>query len=147
MAVKDTIWDSQALKRLKAKGLRFGIAFTSVWYPDAHSRAAEPRKRIAAEIKKAVAGGHKLRQIWECLDEDGIHLSYSKFWYYVARLKRTDVSGQGVPTLDVKEASRAVADPESPEYDPAKNLRERLTIACLLACHAVVGMREGQPPD
>lgn len=78
------------------------------------------------EIKNAVAGGHKLRQIWECLDEDGIHLSYSKFRHYIARLKRMDVSGQGVPTLDVKEASRAVTAPESPEYDPAKNLRERL---------------------
>ncbi len=78
------------------------------------------------EIKKALADGHKLRQIWESLDEDGIHLSYSKFRSYIARLKRADETGKAAPTRVSKDAARTATDPESPEFDPAKNLRERL---------------------
>ncbi len=77
------------------------------------------------EIKKALADGHKLRQIWERVGEDGVQLSYSKFRSYIARLKRVGRSGQDAQLPDINESSRKAA-PESPEYDPAKNLHERL---------------------
>ena len=78
------------------------------------------------EIKKALADGHKLRQIWESLDEDGIHLSYSKFRSYVARLKGLDGTEQAAPTTNAKDAARTATGGESPDFDPARNLRERL---------------------
>jgi hypothetical protein len=41
------------------------------------------------------------------------------------RLKRVGGSGHGAQLRDINESSRKAA-PESPEYDPARNLRERL---------------------
>jgi hypothetical protein len=77
------------------------------------------------EIQEAVAGGHKLRQIWECLNEDGIHLSYAKFRYYVARLKRNEMSGREVQH-SATGAARKKADASLPAHDALANLRERL---------------------
>jgi hypothetical protein len=79
------------------------------------------------EIKDAIAGGHKLRQIWECLGEDGVHLSYSKFRYYIARLKHTDTSGQGAPHPRTAPPARKGTDPVLPAHDPLANLRDRLS--------------------
>jgi hypothetical protein len=80
------------------------------------------------EIKEAIAGGHKLRQIWERLGEDGIHLSYSKFRYYIARLKRIETSGKGAaPPSHAAQSVRKGADPVSPAHDPLANLRDRLS--------------------
>lgn len=82
-------------------------------------------KLLWPEIKKALADGHKLRQIWESLDEDGINLSYSKFRSYIARLKRSmpmDQTGQAPAEPPTKRATAT----EAVANDPLANLRDRL---------------------
>jgi hypothetical protein len=95
----------------------------------AHGRSSEiqvrPVRLLWPQIKETVAAGHKLRQIWECLNEDGIHLSYAKFRYYVARLRRTDMSGQPARQSQATAPDQKV-DPQIPAHDPLANLRKRM---------------------
>jgi hypothetical protein len=36
-------------------------------------------RRLWPEIKAALRDGHQLKQVWECMVQDGVELSWSKF--------------------------------------------------------------------
>jgi hypothetical protein len=77
------------------------------------------------QITDALAGGHKLKQIWESMSRDGLDVSYSRFRHVVAYLKRSHpIDDKSRPRPD-RRTQRSI-DPESPDFDPARNLRERL---------------------
>jgi hypothetical protein len=91
-------------------------------------------RRLWPQIKAALREGHKLKRIWECLNDDGVRLSYAKLRWHVATLKRMEaegleVQGGGTESADARSAAStatATANSEPPKRDPLKNLRERM---------------------
>lgn len=77
------------------------------------------------QITDAIARGHKLKQIWESMSRDGLDVSYSRFRHVVADLKLSHPMDHKSPSRPDRQVQRSI-DPESPEFDPARNLRERL---------------------
>lgn len=86
------------------------------------------------QVKSALREGHKLKQVWQCLVEDGLEISYSRLRWYVARLKRLEAAGADLPGTNwktqVAEAKgKSVSEssiPESPKRDALANLRQRM---------------------
>jgi hypothetical protein len=81
-------------------------------------------------IRDAIAAGHKLKQIWECLGQNGLALSYSRFRYYVATLKRSEPREQqhtrsSVPFGTPSGTRVNISAGETPR-DALANLRERM---------------------
>ena len=89
-------------------------------------------RHLWPKIKAALEHGHKLKRIWECLGNDGIQLSYGKFRWYVARLKRlesegADLSGDGgeASRMSSSSAPNIGVQVSTGKRDPLANLRER----------------------
>jgi hypothetical protein len=84
------------------------------------------------QIKAALVAGHKIRQIWECLADDGLDITYARLRYYIARFKRQESHGVPMPTRDRShQPSRtATSNPqvksEGTGRDALANLRSRL---------------------
>jgi hypothetical protein len=84
------------------------------------------------QIKAALTDGHKIRQIWECLVDDGLDITYARLRYYIARFKRLESEGLSFPPVERDQPSRtATIKPEpassGPGRDALANLRNRLT--------------------
>jgi hypothetical protein len=84
------------------------------------------------QIKAALTNGHKIRQIWECLVEDGLDITYARLRYYIARFKRLESKGLSLPPFERDQPSRtATTKPEPASGDRGRdalaNLRSRLT--------------------
>lgn len=77
------------------------------------------------QITDALARGHKLKQIWECLNNEGLAVSYSRFRHIVADLKRSHAAGGKIRARSQRPIQLG-GSTETPEIDPAANLRERL---------------------
>jgi hypothetical protein len=78
------------------------------------------------QITDALARGHKLKQIWECLSHDGLEVSYSRFRHVIADLKR---SADPLHHEHLPRPERLIKigmSNEIPERDPVENLRSRL---------------------
>ena len=98
--------------------------------------AARPRsklgqvRRLWPEIKAALRDGHQLKQVWECLSEDGIELSWSKFRTYIVRLRKLEAAGAEMPHRGAEPVettpSRRNSQPAPPNRDALANLRERI---------------------
>jgi len=87
-------------------------------------------RRLWPEIKAELRDGNKLKQIWECIVEGGIDLSWPKFRTYVTRLRKLEAAGADLP---VRETSRQDVAPASEhrernigKRDPLSNLRTHL---------------------
>lgn len=84
------------------------------------------------QIKAALTNGHKIRQIWVCLVEDGLDITYARLRYYIARFKRLESKGLSLPPFECDQPSRtAITKPEPASSgggrDALANLRSRLT--------------------
>lgn len=84
------------------------------------------------QIKAALTDGHKIRQIWECLVDDGLDITYARLRYYIARFKRLECKGLSLSPVELDKPSRtATTKPEpvssGPGRDALANLRSRLT--------------------
>lgn len=77
------------------------------------------------QITDALARGHKLKQIWECLNTEGLAVSYSRFRHIVADLKRWHPADGNLRTRSQR-SIKLETSTEFPEFDPAANLRNRL---------------------
>jgi hypothetical protein len=84
------------------------------------------------QIKAALSNGHKIRQIWECLVNDGLDITYARLRYYIARFKRLELQGVPLPTLDRSgQETRTTTSKQEPASegtgrDALANLRNRL---------------------
>jgi hypothetical protein len=84
------------------------------------------------QIKCALGEGHKIKDVWQRLVEDGLDLSYSRLRWYIARLKRLETAGALFATASSEQKRVSVrardTEPSSagPRRDPLSNLRERL---------------------
>ena len=87
------------------------------------------------QIKSALREGHKLKQVWQCLVEDGLQISYSRLRWYVARLKKLEAAGADLPganwrTQAAEAKGKSVSEssiPERPKHDALANLRQRMS--------------------
>lgn len=61
------------------------------------------------QIKLALREGHNLKQIWECLVEKGVNVSYSRLRWYVARLRKWEAAGGGAADLPPNMSTRPTA--------------------------------------
>jgi hypothetical protein len=87
-------------------------------------------RQLWPDVKAALRAGHQLKQVWECLVQDGIDLSWSKFRTYIVRLRRLEAAGADLPNDPAQ--NRDLKSPTSPnnsnsgKRDPLANLRERM---------------------
>ncbi len=84
------------------------------------------------QIKCALREGHKIKDVWQCLVEDGLDLSYSRLRWYIVRLKRLEAAGAAIPVVSPEQERAAVGVHDTrqgaagPQRDPLSNLRDRL---------------------
>jgi len=84
------------------------------------------------QIKCALREGHKIKDVWQRLVEDGLDLSYSRLRWYIARLKRLEAAGSLSPTVSTERERATVRARETElrsaglQRDPLSNLRDRL---------------------
>ena len=84
------------------------------------------------EILAALDGGHSLKEVREELGRDGIELPYSKFRYYVARLRKAHsteapaVRALAAITPYPNVDSQRRSETSTSARDPLANLRERI---------------------
>lgn len=87
-------------------------------------------RRLWPEVKAALRDGNKLKQIWECMVEAGIDLSWPKFRTYVARLRKLEAAGADLPIRETNRQDVAPAaehrQQNSGKRDPLSNLRTHL---------------------
>jgi len=91
-------------------------------------------RRLWPQIKAALREGHTLKRIWECLNDDGVQLSYAKLRWHVATLRRlesegVEIEGGGTEaqvTRSITAPTRTTSDSDAPKRDPLANLRERM---------------------
>ncbi|MDQ2843367.1 MAG: TraK family protein [Acidobacteriota bacterium] len=87
-------------------------------------------RRLWPEIKAALRDGNKLKQVWECMVEAGIDLSWPKFRTYVTRLRRLEAAGADLPVREMSRQDVAPAGEHREQNigkrDPLSNLRSHL---------------------
>jgi len=87
-------------------------------------------RHLWPEIKTALRDGNKLKQVWECVVEGGIDLSWPKFRTYVARLRNMESSGADFPVRQASRQNQAQAteysQPTLGKRDPLLNLKTHL---------------------
>jgi hypothetical protein len=118
---------SRSTSRRSAAGRLSGLVDETPKFSSAQVR------RLWPEIKAALREGHKLKRIWECLNDDGVRLSYAKLRWHVATLRRMEsegvaIQGGGTPS-PVERSSASVStgtDSATTKPDPLANFRERM---------------------
>jgi hypothetical protein len=97
------------------------------------SRKSAQIRALWPDIRTAIENGHSLREICDCLKDDGITISATTLGSYVARIRKKQATE--TPTLrksaPLQPAGRNADQPEGapirsdPPRDPLKNIRER----------------------
>ena len=78
------------------------------------------------EFEAGLAGGMKLKEVWETASRDGLEMSYAQFRVCVSRLRRRRHRALPAVPEQPQQQTRADNGPPDPQRsDPFRNLREQ----------------------